>query len=277
LNAGSPGNSPPEALDDTASTNEDTSVTVDVLANDADPDGDQLSVDAVTQGQNGAVVNNGTYVTYTPNANFNGFDSFDYTVMDPSGGAAMAIVTVSVTAVNDAPIADPGPDQTVFVTREVTLDGSGSMDVEGDLLSYEWQLIEKPAGSAAVLFDPMAVNPTFIVDLPGTYVAELVVNDGVAASAPGRVTISTANSAPLADAGPDQTAFVGDTVTLDGGGSSDVDGDPLSFAWSLSRVPGGSGATLSDPTSPNPWFIVDCERRLRSGSPGRLRRAADRQ
>ncbi len=63
-------------------------------------------------------------------------------------------------------------------------------------------------------------------------------------------------SPPLADAGPDQTVLVGDTVTLDGSRSSDVDRDPLTFSWSLTR-PAGSGATLSDPTAVNPTFVAD--------------------
>ncbi|MCP5010611.1 MAG: tandem-95 repeat protein, partial [Aestuariibacter sp.] len=72
-------NAVPVAVDDTASTNENTGIIIDVLANDTDGDGDSLVVDSVTQGSNGTVVNNGTNVTYTPDANFNGADSFDYT------------------------------------------------------------------------------------------------------------------------------------------------------------------------------------------------------
>lgn len=65
------------------------------------------------------------------------------------------------------------------------------------------------------------------------------------------------NTPPVADAGPDQSVLVTDTVQLDGSGSSDVDGDPLSFILSLTNIPVGSTATLNDPSIVNPTFFVD--------------------
>ena len=75
------------------------------LANDTDVEGDTLTIQSVTQGVNGTVVDNGDgTVTYTPAADWNGVDTFTYTVSD---GALTdtATVTVTVTAVNDAPVA----------------------------------------------------------------------------------------------------------------------------------------------------------------------------
>jgi len=94
-------NDPPESQDDSGSTQEDTPVTVDVMANDTDPDsGDTLEIISVTQGTNGTVsFTSGTTgnVTYTPNPNTNGLDSFMYTISDGNGGTDSATVTISVT------------------------------------------------------------------------------------------------------------------------------------------------------------------------------------
>lgn len=90
-------NDDPTGVADTANTNLNASVLIDVLANDGDVDGDALTVSAVTQGANGSVVNNndGT-VSYTPNADFEGTDTFTYTVSDGNGGTQVVSVTVSV-------------------------------------------------------------------------------------------------------------------------------------------------------------------------------------
>jgi len=92
-----PVNDPPIARDDAATTNENTPVTVNVLANDSDVDGDPLSIIAVSTPTNGSVVVNadGT-VTYTPNPDFNGVDSFTYTITDGKGATATATVKVTV-------------------------------------------------------------------------------------------------------------------------------------------------------------------------------------
>ena len=115
-----------------------------------------------------------------------------------------------------------------------------------------------PAGSAAALSDATAVGPTFDTDLAGVYEASLVVNDGTADSAADTVTITVANVAPTADAGPDQPSVnQGDTVTLDGSGSTDPGSDTLTYAWTLTTVPAGSAAALSDAAVVGPTFDTD--------------------
>ncbi len=96
-----------------------------------------------------------------------------------------------------------------------------------------------------------------LADKPGSYTAQLIVNDGALDSAPDTVTVNTENSRPVANAGADQAALPGTTVTLDGGKSSDVDGDLLTFHWSFSELPAGSCASISSPEDVNPTFHVD--------------------
>jgi hypothetical protein len=91
-------NQPPVANADSASTASGTAVTIDVLANDTDANGDPLSVIGVTNGVRGTVANNGVNVTYTPNAGTSGTDVFSYTVADGRGGTASGSVTVNVAA-----------------------------------------------------------------------------------------------------------------------------------------------------------------------------------
>ncbi len=95
----------PIANNDSATTDEDTPVNINVLANDVEPDGDTLTVSSVTQGTNGTVsINPDKTVNYAPAQDFFGSDSFTYTVDDGHGGTATATVNVTVNAVNDAPV-----------------------------------------------------------------------------------------------------------------------------------------------------------------------------
>jgi hypothetical protein len=158
---------------------------------------------------------------------------------------------------NRPPVAHAGADRSLPMHSLVQLDGSASSDADGDRLTYHWTLRDRPGGSLAQLDDPAAVQPRFLLDRAGRYVAELVVSDEYADSQPAIVTISTENSAPVAHAGPDQTVPVGTTVPLDGSGSSDSDGDALTYQWSFQRVPVGSVAALSEATAVNPRFDVD--------------------
>lgn len=173
------------------------------------------------------------------------------------GAAVSEPDTVVVSTVNSAPVANAGADQTAFVTQTVTLHGEHSSDVDGDALTFAWTIVSAPSGTSAVLTNPTSVTPSFVVDRPGTYVVRLTVNDGTVTGAPDTVTITTANSAPVANAGADQSTLVNQTVALDGSGSTDVDRDPLTYAWSLVSVPAGSSASLSDPTAVAPTFVAD--------------------
>jgi len=176
-------------------------------------------------------------------------------VYDGTGSSASDTVTLST--LNSVPVAKAGSGQSATVGTVVHLDGSQSTDADGNTLSYQWGLTTRPDGSVATLSDPAAVQPSFQIDQPGTYVAQLVVNDGFANSAPDLVTISTLNNKPVAQAGADQSSELGQTVTLDGSGSSDVDGDALTYQWSLVSKAIGSTAALENPTSVTPNLTLD--------------------
>ncbi len=132
-------NNPPVAVDDLATTDEDVAVNIAVLVNDSDPDvGDTLTVTSVGTAANGTTSTDGTSVTYTPNANFNGADSFTYDISDDNGGTASANVNVTVNPVNDAPVAmndaySIGEDTALLVGAPGVL--VNDTDVEGDALT----------------------------------------------------------------------------------------------------------------------------------------------
>ena len=96
------GNRAPQPQPDTSNTQEDTPVTINVLANDTEPDGQSMQVTGTTPPYCGQlVINPNNTITYTPKTNFYGRDSFSYTVSDGNGGEASATVTVIIAGVND--------------------------------------------------------------------------------------------------------------------------------------------------------------------------------
>ena len=147
---------------------------------------------------------------------------------------------VTISTENVAQVADAGWNRAVVVGDEVLLDASGSSDFDGDPLSYRWSLVEKPAGSAAILADPTALRAAFFIDLAGTYVAELTVSDGELTSDPVHVVLSTGNLVPVPNAGPPRTAEVDAEVHLDPAGTSDINDDWLSASWAFLASPPAS-------------------------------------
>ncbi len=89
-----------------------------------------------------------------------------------------------------APIANAGSDQTVNMKTLVTLDGTASVDLNGNALTYAWTLTSKPDGSSAALSSSTASKPTFTADVAGVYLARLVVNNGMSSSSPATVKIT---------------------------------------------------------------------------------------
>lgn len=185
--------------------------------------------------------------------------TFNLIVSDGKLSSPQAVITVIATTGNAVPVANAGIAQNVTLNTKVVLDGSASSDANFyDVLTYNWTLPVKPDKSTALLLLANSAKPTFIADVVGTYVASLTVSDGKSESAPKLVIVnaSTANSAPVANAGVSQNVLPDATVTLDGSASSDADFNTLTYSWTLSR-PTGSVAALSDVTSAKPTFVAD--------------------
>ena len=197
--------------------------------------------------------------TFTPD--LDGEYRLELIVDDGKNSSDPDSVLITASTDNSAPVADAGPDRDVFTSDNVTLDGSGSSDADGDQLTYDWMFVTAPSGSSASLSDSTEVSPTFTADLDGAYEISLVVNDGTASSAEDTVIIdaTVSNTVPVADAGIDQNVTVGDVVNLDGSGSSDADGDSLTYSWTFQSLPTGSTATLSENDAVNPTFTADLD------------------
>jgi len=165
-----------------------------------------------------------------------------------------APVTTVVSTVNSQPVADAGPDRSAPVGRAVEIDASASTDVDGDALTYRWSL-STPVGSQSTLTTSAGPATSFAPDRPGTYVVQLIANDAAVDSEPDTVVVSTENSAPVADAGDDLNVAAGDEAVLDGTRSFDVDGDPLSFAWSIVSQPPGEATVIAGADQPSAGFV----------------------
>lgn len=179
---------------------------------------------------------------------------FELTVDDGFGATSTAQITVTVPA-NGVPVASAGPDQTVAGSALVTLDASGTTDLENDPLTYLWT---QTAGPAVSLSSASAINPTFTAPAKQaanqTLTFSLTADDGIDTSLADTVDILVpANIAPTSDAGADITASGGATVTLDGTASADGDNDAITYTWTQTA---GPAVTLSDASAASPTFVA---------------------
>jgi PKD repeat protein/uncharacterized protein YjiK len=251
-------NQVPVAVDDAYQTDEDVQLTVaapGVLGNDSDPDGDPLTAVLVSDVSNGtlSLAADGSF-TYTPNLNFNGSDAFTYHANDGLADSNIATVNLTVNPVNDLPVADAKGPYAGTIDVPVQFDGSGSSDVDGTILSYDWDFGDGATGSGA--------NPTHTYAAAGTYTVVLTVtdNNGSTDSDTTSARIQSApNQVPVAVDDAYQTdEDVQLTVAAPGvlGNDSDPDGDPLT-AVLVGDVSNGILSLAADGSftyTPNPNF-----------------------
>ena len=193
-------NLPPTAVPDVYTTPQGEPLIVSApghLANDIDPEEDPLtwiSFGIPTNGSISGATIDGAFI-YTPNQGFSGIDQFPITISDGQGNFTSGLIAILVEP-NTPPISDAGEDLIVIAGQSVTLDGSGSFDLDEDMLSYNWMFASEdasdpiPPGSGATLSGANTSHPTFTTDLPGVYHVRLIVNDGFEDSAPDYVAVT---------------------------------------------------------------------------------------
>jgi VCBS repeat-containing protein len=198
-------NRPPVAANDSATTAEDTPLTVaapGVLANDTDPDGDALTVVKVSDPTHGNVAlgANGSF-TYTPAANYNGPDAFTYKASDGTADSTVATVNLTVTPVNDAPVAGTDYYSTAQNTAlRVPAPGvlANDTDAEGDPLTAG--SASTPAKGNVVLNSDGSFTYVPAPLFTGTDAFTYAVSDGKGGTATGtaNVAVGLPNRAPTA-------------------------------------------------------------------------------
>jgi uncharacterized repeat protein (TIGR01451 family) len=249
---------PPVANDDTVSTPEDTAVTIPVLANDTDSDNNPLTITSITQPSHGVATNNGTTVTYTPDADYQGVDSFTYTADNGVSGDSTATVSITVTPVDASPeaVVIAGASSGVAgesysftaTTTIVTQAFSGIAPAATLPLTYTWQATDYPPSEQS---NGASDSKSFVWTTPGTKVISLTVANNAGQS-------TAEKSITIAAGAPASMTVVAGTTLLPANGSStsaiaatvkDAFGNPLSnqqvtFTTTLGTI---TPSSLTDP------------------------------
>ena len=244
--APAPTNRAPIATDDTLSLNQGSTATVNVLANDSDPDGDALSVVSTTTPSGGTITVKSDGISYAARSDFFGTDSFDYVVSDGKGGTDTGRVTVTV---NGAPIAN-GDSAATNQGRAVTISATANdSDPEGDAFSVT--STSTPAHGTASVGSDGVITYTPAADFYGTDSFEYEIADAKGAGDVGRVTVSV-NGAPVAkdDSGATKKK---DAIRINViGNDTDPEGDALSLKSATQPSQGSVDCSTAGTCTYNP-------------------------
>jgi VCBS repeat-containing protein len=245
-----PVNDNPVAINDSATTPQDTPVVILVLSNDYDVDNDTLVVQAVGNGSNGAaVINDGESVTYTPHDGFTGTDFFTYTVSDGHGGTDIATVEVTVTRVNSVPSAN---DDDYATTEDAQLlvaaPGLLENDTDADGDSLMAIPVTGPGHGTLTLNADGSFSYDPIPDFHGTDSFTYRVDDGADVSNTATVilTIHPVNDPPVAR--DDSAATEQDVASTIDVLANDTDIDSLSLTVT-DATNGANGTVVINPDS----------------------------
>ncbi len=214
-------NNAPVAQNQSITTNEDTAKTVTLVASDADSD--PLTCTISAQPGHGKLTGTPPNVTYTPNANYNGSDSFTFKAYDGKLYSNIAAVSITVMAVNDPPVSN---NQSVTLGRNSTIGIKlVATDVDGDLLTYK--IVSGPS-HGALGGTPPSISYTPVGGYSGSDSFTFKANDGKVDSNAATVTITVVNHAPVAQ---NQSVTTNEetpkTITR---AAIDPDGDPVIYS-----------------------------------------------
>ena len=260
-------NEAPIARNDAAITAMDTTVTINVTANDRDPDGRIARktvriVGARPRHGRAGKQRNGT-VIYTPDPGFSGQDTFRYRVKDNRGALSKrARVQVTVLSGGLSPVANNDTAATAANTPVVINVVANDTDADGNLDPRSVAIPTNPASGGLVNRFDGTVTYTPSAGFFGTDAFAYTVRDGRGATSNVATVTVAVNGGPVADAGPDRNAATGEPVTLNGSASFDPDRNTLAFSWRFLSIPPTSArvdADIVNPTSPAPSFTPDVD------------------
>jgi len=227
-------NSAPVAVNQSVTTNEDTVLSIALGASGGD--GDPLTYAVNSLPAHGMLSGTAPNLTYTPDANYKGADSFTFTANDGKADSNTAVISISINPVNDPPSADAGGPYAGIEGYAVALSGTAT-DIDGDTLTCVWDFGDSTTGNGAI------TSHTYLDD--GRYTVTLTVTDSSGSLAKDTATVTVTNAAPVVSAGDDQTVYFNNTVQFAGSFTDAGQMDTHTYTWDF-----GDGNTATGNLNP---------------------------